>query len=703
MSREAQKVVVVQDASRDVSSRAIIGILHDLTLKPGDDLTLLGVLHQVNNPLGYRVKVDSRSIVRVNQKVLQEEIAKKKEEYLNNAEILQICKHCEMEKIGFHIRVLAGASPKAVALKAVKSAKATWVVLDRQMKKDKKYFMDKLSCGISRMKRDNTIEELRGPVTTFVSYGEMMHGSLEELLSCKTISGKTRMSEVPGGDGGGEPPWNNSRKSTFSKSSSSEQLILQSSVSSSSLANTESSSSSFNETRYSPLGYQAEEATTNTEQETAEEQSASDQMSEFQPEEIFRNSSCTVCKNRRPKIGWKKDFTYAELQAATEGFASENFLSEGGFGPVYGGQLKNGLKIAVKQHKHASFQGEKEFKSEVTVLSKARHENVVMLLGSCSEGNHRLLVYEFVCNGSLDQHLSKHSCSPLGWKKRIKIALGTAKGLEYLHKNNIIHRDMRPNNILVNHDYEALLGDFGLARTQQEDSDHSSETRVVGTLGYVAPEYAESGKASKRTDVYSFGVVLLQLITGLETTDKELKGKSLVEWARPLLKEGNYPDLIDKRIVDSHDVHQLLWMVRVAEKCLSKDPHKRLPMENVVDALCYIMGGNTCYSIKGFSPGLSDSVSNHPESPESQGECRATEKESFSSETTRLSSTIQMSGSLSPTWTNTSHLSSWTNASSSRRSSTSTSSGRSSLATSSKKKKEISHDGVGLRYKDMVN
>ncbi|KAL6311768.1 hypothetical protein AAG906_021799 [Vitis piasezkii] len=696
MSREAQKVVVVQDASRDVSSRAILGILHDLTLEPGDDLTLLGVLHQVNNPctfsfmgVGYRVKVDSRSIVRVNQKVLQEEIAKKKEEYLNNAEILQICKHCEMEKIGFHIRVLAGASPKAVALKAVKSAKATWVVLDRQMKKDKKYFMDKLSCGISRMKRDNTIEELRGPVTTFVSYGEMMHGSLEELLSCKTISGKTRMSEVPGGDGGGEPPWNNSRKSTFSKSSSSEQLILQSSVSSSSLANTESSSSSFNETRYSPLGYQAEEATTNTEQETAEEQSASDQMSEFQPEEIFRNSSCTVCENRRPKVGWKKDFTYAELQAATEGFASENFLSEGGFGPVYGGQLKNGLKIAVKQHKHASFQGEKEFKSEVTVLSKARHENVVMLLGSCSEGNHRLLVYEFVCNGSLDQHL-------------IKIALGTAKGLEYLHKNNIIHRDMRPNNILVNHDYEALLGDFGLARTQQEDSDHSSETRVVGTLGYVAPEYAESGKASKRTDVYSFGVVLLQLITGLEMTDKELKGKSLVEWATT--ERRNYPDLIDKRIVDSHDVHQLLWMVRVAEKCLSKDPHSDyLWKMYVVDALCYIMGGNTCYSIKGFSPELSDSVSNHPESPESQGECRATEKESFSSETTRLSSTIQMSGSLSPTWTNTSHLSSWTNASSSRRSSTSTSSGRSSLATSSKKKKEISHDGVGLRYKDMVN
>ncbi|RVW94023.1 Inactive protein kinase [Vitis vinifera] len=607
MSREAQKVVVVQDASRDVSSSAILGILHDLTLKPGDDLTLLGVLHQINSssepesPSGRNCQEKGR--------------------VLNNAEILQICKHCEMEKIGFHIRVLAGASPKAVALKAVKVPRLHgWYLTElsppvsvielavlpnlnpnprpintntsighwasRQMKKDKKYFMDKLSCGISRMKRDNTIEELRGPVTTFVSYGEMMHGSLEELLSCRAVMAV----ENPHGITQENLHFLNPHRVNSS--------FWQSSVSSSSLQtlNPQVLASTRQDI---PLGLPSRRSHYKYRTRTAEEQSASDQMSEFQPEEIFRNSSCTVCKNRRPKIGWKKDFTYAELQAATEGFASENFLSEGGFGPVYGGQLKNGLKIAVKQHKHASFQGEKEFKSEVTVLSKARHENVVMLLGSCSEGNHRLLVYEFVCNGSLDQHLSKHSCSPLGWKKRIKIALGTAKG------------------------------DFGLARTQQEDSDHSSETRVVGTLGYVAPEYAESGKASKRTDVYSFGVVLLQLITGLETTDKELKGKSLVEWARPLLKEGNYPDLIDKRIVDSHDVHQLLWMVRVAEKCLSKDPHKRLPMENVVDALCYIMGGNTCYSIKGFSPGLSDSVSNHPESPESQGECRATEKKAL--------------------------------------------------------------------------
>lgn len=122
-------------------------------------------------------------------------------------------------------------------------------------------------------------------------------------------------------------------------------------------------------------------------------------------EEDFTNPACSVCNNERLKIGSKRDFSYLELYAATQGFSAKNFLSEGGFGSVYKGQL-NGMIVAVKQHKSASFQGEKEFRSEVNVLRRARHENVVMLLGSCSEGNNRLLVYEYVCNGSLDQHLS---------------------------------------------------------------------------------------------------------------------------------------------------------------------------------------------------------------------------------------------------------------------------------------------------------
>ncbi|KAM7461639.1 hypothetical protein LguiA_029760 [Lonicera macranthoides] len=228
--------------------------------------------------------------------------------------------------------------------------------------------------------------------------------------------------------------------------------------------------------------------------------------------------------------------------------------------------------------------------------------------------------------------------------------MGAAQGLEYLHTNNIILRDMRPNNILVTHDHESLLGDFGPARAQYDDVEHSSETSEVGTLGYVAPEYAECGKLSTKTDVYSFGVVLLQLITGLKTTDKKLGGKSLVGWARPLLKEKNYGDLIDQRIEEAHDVHQLFWMVRVAEKCLCKDPTKRYSMERVVETLNYIIQGNTT-SIRDFSPAQSDSANSRAGSCELQDDAAAnaqlSETSFYQSSTTDVSSR-RSSASTSP-------------------------------------------------------
>ncbi|RDX71954.1 putative serine/threonine-protein kinase PBL5, partial [Mucuna pruriens] len=334
--------------------------------------------------------------------------------------------------------------------------------------------------------------------------------------------------------------------------------------------------------------------------------------------ETVEQSVCSVCNNKRPKFDWKRkrDFTYAEIHKATHGFSPKNFLSEGGFGSVYKGELC-GQKIAVKQHMCANHKGEKEFKSEVDALSKARHENVVMLLGSCSEGNNRLLVYEYVCNGSLDQHLSRmtkpkpkldnkiniifmekkfqqvtrgtnfgfycaeHSRKLLSWQDRVKVASGAANGLLYLHENNIIHRDVTPNNILLTHDYEVLLGDFGLARTVIEDSSYSTD--CVGNLSYMAPEYAEFGKVSIKTDVYAFGVVLLQLITGMRTTDKRVEEKGLVGWARPLLREGKCQELIDGRMINSHDCHQLYWMSHLAGNCLQRDPHKRLHMSTTHD------------------------------------------------------------------------------------------------------------------------
>ncbi|GMI80482.1 hypothetical protein like AT1G55200 [Hibiscus trionum] len=606
-----ERVVVILDGSRELNPSVMKWPLVGLSLKSGDKLFMVGILHQVINPMGFRTKLESGSIFGPSKKIAVQQMGKKLEEYKKNAEIVRISKQCGKEQIQFRIEMFAGYPLKEVAARFVKKIGATWLVLDRHMKNDQSYFVENLSCNIVRLKEDGNAVKLRGP-----NVRDNLRLPAARRSSVEMIPADGQSPRKHGGEG-------------ISKS-----VSPSSSASTSSIAGNRTSVSCGNEHKSSSLHVHDEEHGTTTGPENGGEHSPvsinesrdqkdrhtdenskqhdqnDDWMGENPGDKVFKNSLCSICKNRRPRIGWMRDFSCAEIAAATDRFNDKNFLSEGGFGSVYRGEF-NGLKIAVKQHKYnASLQGEKEFKSEVNILRTARHEHLVMLVGSCSGGNQRLLVYEHVCNGSLDLHLSRHSERPLSWENRVKIALGTARGLQYLHENNIIHRDVRPDNILVTHDFEPLLGDFGLARTQHEDSDKSSETlSVVGTLGYLAPEYAECGKVSTKTDVYSFGVVLLLLITGMKTTDERLGGKSLVGWARPLLKDRNYPYLIDPRILDSHDVHQLFWMVRVAEKCLTKDPQKRLSMDKVVFALSYITDRESTYSNKGSSPAQSDIVS----------------------------------------------------------------------------------------------
>ncbi|KAG6679992.1 hypothetical protein I3842_13G017900 [Carya illinoinensis] len=602
MSTEVLRVVVIQDASKDFSLTTLRWALKGLSLNPGDVIPLLEFFTSFfvtrkykpqqlinswnNDKIGFKTKVDE-----TNQIIVQQLVAGKNEEYRSNVEIMKISEEYEARMIEFYIDVHAGPCPKVVAVKAARKLRATWVILDRpQMKQNKKYLMEKLSCGISRMKSDNSVQLLRGPKAMGV--GDSTPSNTES-----SSAGVVHVpyNEMVQGSSDEERPPNIHRS--------------------------EASSSSCTEAKCSPLHFKEEGNTTAMEQRTGGEQSPqsisanresspketsnlgspdeqqnnkSGWTEECLMEEEFPNSVCSICQNRRPKIGWKREFTYSELHAATVGFSQKNFLSEGGFGSVYKGVM-DGLKIAVKQHKSASLQGEKEFKSEVRVLSK----------GSCSKGSHRLLVYEYICHCSLGQHLSRHSRKPISWDKRMKIAMGVAQGLQYLHKNKVIHRDMRPNNILITHDYEALLGDFGLARTQHEDSNNSLET-MVGTLGYLASEYAECGKASTKTADPIFFL------------SSPIKFKITFEGARPLLKEKNYPALIDERIMDSLDVHQLFWMVRVAEKCLSKDPDSRLTMDNVVGALDYIIECNPICG-KVCSPARS-LIQQHAYSPESHVE-----------------------------------------------------------------------------------
>ncbi|XP_042455697.1 inactive protein kinase SELMODRAFT_444075-like [Zingiber officinale] len=300
---------------------------------------------------------------------------------------------------------------------------------------------------------------------------------------------------------------------------------------------------------------------------------------------------CSICQHKAPVFGkpprW---FSYSELELATGGFSQANFLAEGGFGSVHRGVLPDGQAIAVKQHKLASSQGDQEFCSEVEVLSCAQHRNVVMLIGFCVEDRRRLLVYEYICNGSLDTHLYGRKQEPLEWSSRQKIALGAARGLRYLHEECrvgcIVHRDMRPNNILITHDFEPLVGDFGLARWQP-DGYLGVETRVIGTFGYLAPEYAQTGQITEKADVYSFGVVLLELVTGRRAVDIDRpKGQQcLTEWARPLLEEHAMEEFIDPCLGNDYSDDEIHWMLHAASLCIRRDPHARPRMSQVLRIL----------------------------------------------------------------------------------------------------------------------
>ncbi|CAN4111356.1 unnamed protein product [Withania somnifera] len=595
-----KSIVVVHDASKEVNWVAIGEFLRNFSLMAGDELILLGVVHQFNYSTTTSTFLGALKLLgqgnKVDQKLEEEELVKRMEEYNKSLEMFVLLKECKAQKVKFHIEVQAGNSRKVVAVIAIKRLEATWIILDREMKKEKRYFMEKLSCRLSIMKSNNTIKDVRGPLRlpentkvmtlsrNAFSYDEMIPGdddSSEELPRPQKIS-RTRTSSKEQCAVFRKAPFV-LRENSMKRSSSTDLM-----VSSSSLRNPSSSSISSHS-----------EATT---ADNSPSHDSNDQKQKHQIVQVDKEKE-EICNDLylygliSKKLNVPFDFSYKELEEATKGFSKENFLSEGGFGFVYKGVLKNGLRVAVKQHKDMSLQGHKKFKSEVEVISKARHTNLVMLLGSCSAVTQKLLVYECVCNGSLDQFLSGDLRLPLNWERRIKIALGAARGLKYLHKHNIIHRAIRPSNILITHDHESLLGDFGLAKAGCDESQNSCSNHVVGTLGYMAPEYAANGKFSAKTDVYAFGVVLLQLITGLKTTDKYPEDKSLVEWAMPLLEQRNYPRLIDKRIMDSHDFHQLFWMVELAGKCLEKDPNKRHNMEWVVKTLSNIMEGNVNTSI----------------------------------------------------------------------------------------------------------
>lgn len=288
----------------------------------------------------------------------------------------------------------------------------------------------------------------------------------------------------------------------------------------------------------------------------------------------------------------QSNFSYDELAVATGGFTAANLLGQGGFGYVHKGVLPNGKEIAVKSLKSGSGQGEREFQAEVEIISRVHHRHLVSLVGYCISGGRKMLVYEFVPNGNLDQHLHGKGVPTMDWATRIKIALGAAKGLAYLHEDchpRIIHRDIKASNILLDDNFEAKVADFGLAKLTQDNYTHVS-TRVMGTFGYLAPEYASSGKLTEKSDVFSFGVMLLELITGRRPVDPSGDMEdSLVDWARPIcaraMQDGNYDELADRLMEDNYVPQEMARMVACAAASIRHSSRRRPKMSQIVRTL----------------------------------------------------------------------------------------------------------------------
>ncbi|KAK7382905.1 hypothetical protein VNO78_28569 [Psophocarpus tetragonolobus] len=327
--------------------------------------------------------------------------------------------------------------------------------------------------------------------------------------------------------------------------------------------------------------------------------------------------SCFCSRTRGKDVGFDigsnqkgsaTSFSFRELAAAARGFKEMNLIGEGGFGKVYKGRLSTDQLVAIKQLRldGESHQGNREFVTEVLMLSLLHHSNLVKLIGYCTHGDQRLLVYEYMPMGSLEQHLfdPNPEKKALSWRTRLKIAVGAARGLKYLHcaaNPPVIYRDLKSANILLDNNLNPKLSDFGLAKLGPIGDNTHVSTRVMGTYGYCAPEYAMSGKLTLKSDIYSFGVVLLELITGRKAMDatRRPRDQSLVAWSRPFLSDRRkLSQIVDPRLEGNYPLRCLHNAIAITAMCLQEQPNLRPSIGDIVAALEYLASESVSEVIK---------------------------------------------------------------------------------------------------------
>ncbi|XP_022956349.1 probable serine/threonine-protein kinase PBL5 isoform X2 [Cucurbita moschata] len=568
ISPTSSRIIIAYDATKDRTEHELQMTLRNLwmrgdILRGGDTLIVLGILHRVPHPMGYQLIACSESFAGTSLRAMEDEVSKKADAYI--AMLQQSADMCEEGGVSIEVRITAGFPIKNVILQEIMVFSASWVILDRHLRRDESFYLRHLSCKVAVIQDNLSVRVLRNKATTGADKLEhKLRDSEQTVISIKSFSFQSSSLD------------SSSAQSNWTSSSSS--------MSREHASDPESSS------RQEKIGTDSREQNIYA---TASQIVILPTKDVFQQKSLEAPILCSVCGTRSEL--YLKDtmrFSYSDIQLATADFSAGNLLGEGGYGHVFKGELKNGQLIAAKVRKEESTQGFVEFHSEIQVLSFARHKNIVMLLGFSCKENINVLVYEYICNRSLDFHLFGKKTTVLELHQRYGIAVGIAKGLRFLHEEcrggPVIHRDVRPSNILLTHDYVPMLGDFGLAKWKtKDDTSHSS---ILGTFGYVAPEYAENGILSVRTDVYAFGIVLLQLISGRKVFDAmdDIQGRSLREWAEPLIENLALHELIDSRVANTYDTYELYLMARTAYLCVRINPENRPSMGEVICLSWYL-------------------------------------------------------------------------------------------------------------------
>ncbi|KAG0454683.1 hypothetical protein HPP92_023975 [Vanilla planifolia] len=632
VSVHKKMVVVAVKASQDIPKTALVWALTHV-VRPGDQIALVVVSPSSSGKkfMGFPRLSGNCAGVRSKSNITGAGSSLKYNVHDSCSKmIIQLPEMCNLSKTKIKPKVVSGSPLGAVAAES-KRVHASWVVIDKHLKNEEKVCMEELQCNIVVMKnsqpkvlrlnlaemsesesQDNPLPSFLDRLSERTSNLSSDHSNIIERLSAihfnRPLLGNSEKEAV------GKSNENNTDDSSNSKFDSENpslrtvlelqkwatqihgtnlKCILEGDIVSEKHKDT--AQSSINKTlmhKFSEL-----DLTHGGKNVTCQPIQQFNRSSKESTITILQNEPpatpdlCSICINKAPMFGKPpKRFSFLELDIATDGFSEDNLLSKFGLDSFYRGILSDGQVVAIKQHELGRLQGELKFYSQVEVLSCVQHRNVVVLIGYCLEDKIRLLVYEFICNGSLGSHLYDPARRPLEWHARRKIALGAARGLRYLHEDCrvgcIVHGDFRPDNILLTHDFEPLVGGFGLAMWQP-DGNLGEKTQVIETFGYVAPECAQIAQFTEKSDIYSFGIVLLELVTGRRALDiNQTKGQQcLTDWARPFLKESAIEELVDPQLGNSYSEHELICMLNAASLCINRDPGCRPRISQVLRIL----------------------------------------------------------------------------------------------------------------------